>query len=91
MERKSPADKEALDGFLRWWESITKEKYQIYLFLASAEQFFYHWIQAKLSDKFTMFQITDLPKEKAKQVYEKMCKDHKFVLKWEALYELIGI
>ena len=91
MERESPDDKKALDGFIRWWESITKEEYQIYLFLASSEQFFYHWIQDKLNGKFRMFQICDLPKEKAQQIYEKMCEDNIFELKWEALYELIGI
>lgn len=90
LERKTPQDKEALDGFLRWFESLTKEKNQIYLFLASSEQFFYNWMQSQMSGQFRTLQITDLPKEKAEKVYDQMCEGKKFEMEWKVLYPIVG-
>ena len=69
---KYDENQEALDGVFRWLESITKAQHSIHVFLASSDQFFYHWINTKLNDKFSTFQVVDLTKKQAELFFNRL-------------------
>lgn len=91
---KYEENQEALDGVFRWLESITKAQHSIHVFLASSDQFFYHWINTKLNDNFSTFQVVDLTKKQAELFYNQL--NGELNLNWlntdafDNLYKLTG-
>ena len=68
MENKTPDDKDALEGFLRWIDGL-KETCKLHVFLASSEEFFVKWIQWKFKSKLNFAIITDLKKKEAESFF----------------------
>ena len=85
---------EKCELLFQWFESISKAKNCVHVFLASSEQFFVKWISIKLPDKYETFQIVDLPKLKAESYYQKIINDLKIQnckIDFQNLYQLTGI
>lgn len=83
-------NKTALEFFLKWMVSITKQDHSIPVFMASNEEFFVKWIGTKLNCLYQPITIGDLPKKEALN-YFTVNKPDNFPFSFESLYSITGI
>ena len=80
-------NKRALDSFLNWMVSLTKQDHSTIVFLASSDGFFMKLIETRLKGLANSIVIGDLPKEQA-LVYFNLVKPNDFPFYFETLYSI---